>query len=85
MEVSATGAYIDSLILDGQEVFSKKRIMDYDGEKKKRGGCHVCLPQFGPAGKSNLDQHGFARDMEWEVLEEEEGYIILLLEIDQGE
>ncbi|HEU0266718.1 MAG TPA: hypothetical protein VFQ70_03750, partial [Candidatus Saccharimonadaceae bacterium] len=33
---------------------------------KYRGGCHVCLPNFGPDLTGTLSQHGFGRSIEWE-------------------
>ncbi len=36
-------------------------------EGKRRGGAHVCLPYFGADAAGVLPQHGFGRDVEWNV------------------
>lgn len=34
---------------------------------KRRGGAHVCSPYFGPDAAGVLPQHGFGRDVEWDI------------------
>jgi galactose mutarotase-like enzyme len=36
-------------------------------EGKRRGGSHVCLPYFNPDEAGILPQHGFGRDVEWNI------------------
>ena len=63
------GAWVETLTRDGQAVlFPKTDLMSDSGERKTRGGMHVCLPNFGPGGTSALAQHGFGRTLPWEVV-----------------
>ena len=41
-----------------------------DGSKPISGGVPFCFPQFGPG---EMQQHGFARNLEWEVAETSDG------------
>lgn len=36
----------------------------FDGSKPIAGGLQICWPQFGPG---SIQQHGFARNLPWEV------------------
>ena len=64
--VSLGGAWLTNLSDDdGDILFPKRRLEAVDGTKKDRGGCHVCLPNFGPGGDSELLQHGFGRTSLW--------------------
>lgn len=36
-----------------------------DGSRPIAGGVPLCFPQFGPG---EMQQHGFARNLEWEVI-----------------
>lgn len=66
LELDLHGAYITSLqSAAGQDVlFTRTQI----GEKL-RGGIPVCAPIFGPGDRVGLAQHGFARDIDWDVVE----------------
>ena len=64
-EVDPQGAYVTRLCdEDGRDILAPYTIIEET--QKKRGGCHVCLPYFGPdvAGRP---QHGFGRDLKWRV------------------
>ena len=64
--IDSQGAYITSLeALDGTPILYQRRQV----EGKFRGGCHVCLPQFGPDINDQLDQHGYARTSKWKVIQ----------------
>jgi len=77
--VSTQGAWITNVSnLDGDILFPKRRFV-VDGKEKYRGGCHVCVPQFGPDASGNLAQHGFARDVMWEVFEQTTDSLTLVL------
>ncbi len=66
--IDTKGAWITTLLGNGSDIlFSRRQLMNTDGQQKLRGGCHVCLPHFGPGGESGLAQHGFGRELEWEV------------------
>lgn len=63
--VDPHGAYLTKLLdADGRPIlFSRTEI-----EGKTRGGCHVCLPNFGPDASGTLAQHGFGRTVDWDVV-----------------
>ena len=69
-DVSPEGAYLTRLEDDtGLPILAPQALL---GEaQKRRGGCHVCLPYFGPDALGR-PQHGFGRDLEWRI-EENEG------------
>lgn len=66
--IDTNGAWLTRLCDDSEAVlYPQTYLQAADGSKKLRGGCHVCLPNFGPGGGSGLDQHGFGRTLEWDV------------------
>ncbi len=65
---------------NGAILYPKTMLKDESGDEKIRGGNHVCLPNFGPGGESDLAQHGFGRTATWEVLEAEQSQVRLTLE-----
>lgn len=66
--ISIDGGWLTNLSDDsGDILFPKRSLAAEDGSKKQRGGCHVCLPNFGPGGLSDQAQHGFGRQMVWSV------------------
>lgn len=78
--IDSEGAYVDSLKYNGVEIlFTKSNILE-NGSMKVRGGSHLCFPHFGPSGKVNLPQHGFARQENWEIVNVKENEILLKLE-----
>lgn len=78
--VSTRGGYITNLANDdGDILFPKRTLRAPDGSEKVRGGCHVCLPNFGPGGESGLAQHGFGRTSEWVVADRSETRVELAL------
>lgn len=69
--VDSFGAWVERLDTgQGPVFFPKQALTNSAGQAKTRGGMHVCLPNFGPGGDSGLDQHGFGRTLEWQVLEQ---------------
>lgn len=46
---------------------------------KKRGGSHVCVPNFGPGGDSGLPQHGFGRTAQWQIAKQADNRVVLSL------
>lgn len=67
--ISTDGAWLQSFTRSGQDIlYPKRELLAPDGSQKLRGGCHVCLPNFGPGGNSGQPQHGFARNHEWAVV-----------------
>lgn len=83
--ISTKGGYVTNLADDDGDILFPKRILKApDGSEKTRGGCHVCLPNFGPGGESGLEQHGYGRTSEWTVVERSETRVELSL-AGQGE
>ena len=76
LKVGATQATIDpqgawlASLMDGKTpiLFAQTNIALPDGGAKQRGGCHVCVPNFGPGGESGLTQHGFGRVLPWQAV-----------------
>lgn len=84
--IDPQGAWLTNLSdQNGDILFPKRTLRAPDGSKKVRGGSHVCLPNFGPGGKSGLAQHGFGRSMLWEVSERDDDSVTLLLGGGQGD
>jgi glucose-6-phosphate 1-epimerase len=84
--VDPLGAWLTNLSDDnGDILFPRRLLKTVDGETKKRGGSHICLPNFGPGGDSGLVQHGFAREIEWTVGEKSDSIVTLTLERGEGE
>lgn len=73
--IATKGGYVTNLADRSGDIFFPKRTL---GEKV-RGGCHVCLPNFGPGGEHGLVQHGFGRSSEWEVVRRSEVLVELVL------
>ncbi len=63
--VDSHGAYLTRLV-DGAGSPILFEQIEIDG--KRRGGSHVCLPYFGADAAGVLPQHGFGRDVEWDVV-----------------
>ena len=79
--ITTDGAYITSLADEHGDVFYLlQQLTTPDGERKTRGGCHVCLPNFGPGGASGLAQHGFGRTSQWQVVEQASDRVELVLQ-----
>lgn len=69
--------YADEL---GDIIYPKRSIINAAGEPKTRGGCHVCMPNFGPGGTSGLDQHGYGRTSDWNIAESGDTYVVFKLD-----
>jgi D-hexose-6-phosphate mutarotase len=81
--IDPRGAWLTNLSDDqGDILFPRRSLKTATGETKLRGGCHVCLPNFGPGGESDQSQHGFGRDMGWTVSDRTDSSV--LLELDRG-
>ena len=79
--ITTSGAYITSLADERGDVFYPlQQLTTSDGERKTRGGCHVCLPNFDPGGASGLAQHGFGRTSQWQVVEHTSDRVELMLQ-----
>merc|ERR1719199_823916 len=60
----------------GDEVLYIRPDAKFDGSKPISGGIPHCFPQFGPGA---MQQHGFARNLEWAVCEQTDEKLVLLL------
>ena len=79
--ITTDGAYITSLADERGDIFYPlQQLTTPDGERKTRGGCHVCLPNFGPGGASGLAQHGFGRTSWWQGVEHTSDRVELVLQ-----
>jgi len=58
------GGVVTSYMKDGQEYIAVRPDAKMDGSKPISGGLSHCWPQFGPG---DIQQHGFARNVNWEV------------------
>lgn len=61
------GACVTSYKTNGIEWLAVRPDAKFDGSKPISGGLPFCFPQFGPG---EMQQHGFARNLEWKLLEE---------------
>lgn len=78
--IDPQGAWLTNLSDErGDILFPKRQLTALDGSKKTRGGCHVCLPNFGPGGDSGLPQHGFGRLAVWDMVAQAENKVTLRL------
>lgn len=78
--IDPKGAWLTNLSDDyGDVLFPKRSLKTDEGAVKLRGGSHVCLPNFGPGGKSGQPQHGFGRLVDWEVSDKTDSSILLTL------
>lgn len=73
--VDTKGAYLTRLVdTGGRPILFERTLID----GKTRGGCHVCLPNFGPDASGRLAQHGFGRNLPWEVMESADAHVVEL-------
>ncbi|KAL3700858.1 hypothetical protein R1sor_018880 [Riccia sorocarpa] len=53
----------------GEELLFLSSKAIYKSPKAVRGGIPVCFPQFGGGSQGSLEQHGFARNRLWRIVE----------------
>jgi len=70
------GACVTSYIKNGVDVLMVRPDAKMDGSKPISGGIPHCFPQFGPGA---IQQHGFARNIDWEVAEKADDKVVLSL------
>lgn len=77
---SLEGGWLLSLADENGDVLYPRRMLTAaDGAEKARGGLHACLPNFGPGGHSGQPQHGYGREMNWELTDQTESSILMKL------
>ncbi len=77
--VDLDGAYLGSLVDSaGSDLIFPRQIIGV----KERGGIPICAPIFGPGDKFGLKQHGFARNLHWQIKDghRDDGTAYLFLE-----
>lgn len=83
--IDTKGAWLTNLADEkGDILFPKRAFHLEDGNMKQRGGCHVCLPNFGPGGTHDQPQHGFGREVEWTAEDIGDNYLLLALKEGPG-
>lgn len=65
-EIYSLGACVTSYKHAGKEMLAIRPDAKLDGSKPISGGIPFCWPQFGPG---EMQQHGFARNLEWSMVE----------------
>jgi glucose-6-phosphate 1-epimerase len=63
-DVYLFGGVVTSYVVGGQEYIAVRPDAKMDGSKPISGGLSHCWPQFGPG---EIQQHGFARNVNWTV------------------
>jgi galactose mutarotase-like enzyme len=72
IQFSETGGTIISWKFKGTDIFFPQQEMLVGGEKKLRGGMHVCFPNFGKADKKfGLPNHGTIRNRQADTILED--------------
>lgn len=61
------GACVTSYTKGGVDYLQVRPDAKLDGSKPISGGIPFCFPQFGPGA---IQQHGFARNLDWDVVEQ---------------
>ena len=67
------GACVTSYVKNGVDVLMVRPDAKLDGSKPISGGIPHCFPQFGPG---DIQQHGFARNLDWEIAEQTDSSVI---------
>mmetsp|Transcript_11567 Transcript_11567/g.21621 ORF Transcript_11567/g.21621 Transcript_11567/m.21621 type:complete len:349 (-) Transcript_11567:43-1089(-) len=73
-EVYLYGGVVTSYVQDGVEYIAVRPDAKMDGSKPISGGLSHCWPRFGP---SDIQQHGFARNVEWSIVSVAESSVVL--------
>jgi len=70
------GACVTSYVKGGVDYLMVRPDAKLDGSKPISGGIPHCFPQFGPGA---IQQHGFARNLDWEVAEQTDECVVFKL------
>lgn len=70
------GACVTSYVKGGTDYLMVRPDAKMDGSKPISGGIPHCFPQFGPGA---IQQHGFARNLDWEIVEESAEKVVFSL------
>jgi glucose-6-phosphate 1-epimerase len=80
--VNLFGGCVTSYKTSGTEWIAVRPDAKLDGSKPISGGLPHCFPQFGPGA---IQQHGFARNFMWRLLEEPSENGVCVLELSDSE
>lgn len=75
-EIYTFGACVTSYVKGGIDALMIRPDAKMDGSKPISGGIPHCFPQFGPGA---IQQHGFARNLDWDVVEVSESAVTMKL------
>lgn len=75
-KVFVFGADVTSYVQDGTEWIAVRPDAKMDGSKPISGGLSHCFPQFGPG---EIQQHGFARNVDWTVDSCTDSQVVMVL------
>ena len=78
--ISDDGGWLKKFLVREKDILVAGFEYEKEGKIKKRGGVPVLFPNAGKEIKTdllNLSQHGFARDMVWEITEQYEDKLVL--------
>lgn len=75
-DVYLLGGVVTSYVNDGVEYIAVRPDAKMDGSKPISGGLSHCWPQFGPG---DIQQHGFARNVDWTIKSSTESTVELEL------
>merc|ERR1719359_1998633 len=67
------GACVTSYVKGGVDYLMVRPDAKLDGSKPIWGGIPHCFPQFGPGA---IQQHGFARNVDWDVVEQSNDMVV---------
>ncbi|KAL1815514.1 hypothetical protein ACET3Z_018088 [Daucus carota] len=83
-ELYLFGGCVTSWKVAGKDLLFVRPDAVFNGQKPISGGLPHCFPQFGPGA---IQQHGFARNVNWSVLDSEnvEGNPMITLELKDNE
>lgn len=70
------GACVTSYVKNGVDTLMVRPDAKLDGSKPISGGIPHCFPQFGPGA---IQQHGFARNVDWDVAELSDTQVVFKL------
>ena len=79
LSLNTHGAYIEKFKIKDEMIFFPNVQFKIDDVLKPRGGMHPCLPNFGADASGKLAQHGFGRELDWDIVNRTDNSITLSL------
>lgn len=87
--IALQGAQVLSFVPQGHDdLLWCSPVSPLGGGKPIRGGIPICWPWFGPHGDANKPQHGYARNLNWDLidvveLDDDGGHVVLTFGLPQ--